>query len=166
MNYLVSDYLAKTTKTTTFAFIFWQMEIKLGSVLELVPGWHTAKVSLLKGTLAVLGTLHFHYVGSLPHSCDPLIGFLLLLNPPHSSPLCFSYINHKVKYFALCESSLCVSLCVYVWQYVLGQMCLPPLVAGWLCVCVGVYTCISLGHDSSLLAFGLLPPYIINPKHL
>lgn len=63
--------MAKTTKTRpkfkseNFIQIpFGGMEIKLESILVLVAGWNIPKGSLLKGTLATLGTEPFHYVGS------------------------------------------------------------------------------------------------------
>lgn len=67
---------------------------------------------------------------------------------------------------------MCISMCVCVTICIRADVFASP--RGWMAVClrrcvcvlVNLCTCISLGHDSSLLAFGLLPPYIINPKHL
>lgn len=87
-----------------------------------------------------------------------ILSWALSCSPKHPTALLFD----KGKYSVLCGRSvcLCVPLRVYMWQYVSVQTCLLPLTAGWPCDCVGVfvctsvfvYTCIPLGHDSSLLA--------------
>lgn len=54
-------------------------------------------------------------------------------------------------------------------------MCLPLLVAAWLCICVGVFVCVFQVYflvyvlllvTTLHLAGWLLPPYIISPKDL